>query len=37
MSREEDENRAWKKEYSIVLLLNFIYILIFMYIMTSFT
>lgn len=27
----------WKKEYSLVLILNILYILIFCYIMTSFT
>jgi len=37
MSGEEDENKSWKKEYSIVLILNLIYVLFFMYIMTSFT
>lgn len=35
--QEEEESRSWKKEYSIVLVLNLIYILVFMYIMTSFT
>lgn len=37
MSQEDDENRAWRKEYAIVLLLNLIYVFIFMYIMASFT
>ncbi len=30
-------NFVWKKEYSIVLILNFLYILLFNYIMTSFS
>lgn len=37
MSPEERENKSWKKEYSIVLLLNLIYVFLFMYIMASFT
>lgn len=37
MSREKDENKSWKKEYTLVLVLNFIYILFFYYIMISFT
>ncbi|MFT5736896.1 MAG: hypothetical protein ACI9SG_001244 [Maribacter sp.] len=37
MSEEEDENKTWKKEYSIVLALNLIYVLVFAYIMSSFT
>ena len=37
MNQEKDESKNWKKEYSLVLLLNLIYILIFYYIMTSFT
>jgi len=31
------EKFDWKKEYSIVLILNILYVLIFGYIMTSFT
>ncbi len=35
MSKDSMENKwVWKREYSIVLLLNFIYILIFYFIMT---
>ena len=30
-----DDKLIWKKEYSLVLILNIIYILIFYYIMTS--
>jgi len=37
MSQEKDENKTWKKEYSLVLVLNLIYILVFYYLMTSFT
>ena len=37
MSQERDESKTWKKEYSIVLILNLIYILVFYYIMTSYT
>gem|GEM_PF-1123352 len=37
MSEDEDYNKSWKKEYSIVLVLNLIYVLIFAYIMSSFT
>lgn len=37
MSQEENESKSWKKEYTIVLALNLIYVFIFMYIMTSFT
>lgn len=36
MKTERDENATWKKEYTILLVLNLIYILIFYYIMTSF-
>lgn len=36
MKTDRDENTTWKKEYTIVLVLNFIYVLIFYYIMTSF-
>jgi len=36
MKKERDENTTWKKEYTIVLVLNLIYVLIFYYIMTSF-
>jgi len=33
MSKERDENISWKKEYTILLMLNLIYVLIFYYIM----
>ncbi len=36
MNKERDENATWKKEYTILLVLNFIYVLVFYYIMTSF-
>ncbi|SNR48565.1 hypothetical protein SAMN04488009_2129 [Maribacter sedimenticola] len=36
MKTERDENTTWKKEYTIVLVLNFIYVLVFYYVMTSF-
>jgi hypothetical protein len=36
MKTERDESIIWKKEYTIVLVLNFIYVIIFYYIMTSF-
>jgi hypothetical protein len=36
MNTERDETTTWKKEYTIVLVLNFIYVLIFYYVMTSF-
>lgn len=32
-----NDKLIWKKEYSLVVLLNIVYILIFSYIMTSFT
>ncbi|EAQ99733.1 hypothetical protein FB2170_10484 [Maribacter sp. HTCC2170] len=32
-----EKNFVWKKEYSLVLVLNIIYILVFSYIMTAFT
>ena len=37
MNQEKDDSTTWKKEYSIVLILNLLYVLIFFYIMTSFT
>lgn len=37
MNKEEEEHKTWKKEYSLVLVLNLIYVIIFAYIMTSFT
>lgn len=36
MKTERDESATWKKEYTIVLVLNFIYVLLFYYVMTSF-
>jgi len=36
MKVERDENKVWKKEYSIVLILNVFYVLLFYYVMTSF-
>lgn len=36
MKIERDESKTWKKEYTIVLVLNLIYVLIFYYLMTSF-
>lgn len=36
MKTEQEESKSWKKEYTIVLVLNFIYVLIFYYVMTSF-
>jgi hypothetical protein len=32
-----DDNRIWKKEYTLVLILNALYILIFYFVMTSFS
>ncbi len=31
-----DDKLVWKKEYTLVLVLNFLYLLFFVYIMTSF-
>ncbi|KSA13507.1 hypothetical protein SAMN05192545_1615 [Maribacter dokdonensis] len=36
MSKDRNENTTWKKEYTIVLVLNLIYVLVFYYVMTSF-
>lgn len=36
MKNQLDEHKNWKKEYTIVLLLNLFYVLIFYYVMTSF-
>jgi len=36
MNLEKDDTKGWKKEYTIVIVLNLIYVLAFYYIMTSF-
>lgn len=36
MKTERDEYTTWKKEYTIVLVLNLIYVFVFYYVMTSF-
>jgi hypothetical protein len=36
MKTERNEKTTWKKEYTIVLVLNLFYVLIFYYVMTSF-
>lgn len=37
MNQEDHEHKSWKQEYTIVLVLNFIYVLVFAYIMASYT
>lgn len=36
MSQEKEEHKSWKREYSLVLILNLVYILVFYLIMTSY-